>query len=599
MTFSGLREKYDIIHELVNAIGDEELSVLSKFLRSRIVSPESYVTLLGETSSGKTTLINGLLGKNLLKTSAAPTTGTIVEVKFESGIGVPEYYAINRNATMEVLDKNTFADLSCKPDDLLSRLQLVVPELKGLSGLRLFDTPGYGSIIDRHEEVLREFIPNSDVLIYVIGYKIGIQEEDFLFMRSIQELLQDDTEIIVVVNRCPLMVTDKDRRIREIGEYARDLFHRSVPVFKVMAEACDAPEILPQAPDLWAYINKRLNSPERQQKLIRTLNAYLDDLLVQADHVIEKQELANRISREEKAALRKCAENLREKGSRINDTLIVPTFDRLIVQAPGALARARDMICDKILNRIDSEKTGRMDETLTFVNVHYLPLTVNQEMREYQRHLELVLDDMNEQVDNYLNQAIADYYSEIELRFASNVELAARFGGRKIAGRFLENGLRQYFAAFGGAGGAGAGVANAAKHLLKKTGELFGKKFSSKTYNVLAHTLKRIGFTSIKAIGNAVAVILEVALVIIDYATWKPKLKNQVRKGLDQWYDKTVDTVIIDLEKLKDENINTLNTIIKENASAYEIEADAIPEDISALITLQQQTHRKLEERKL
>ena len=115
MTFSDLKKKHEIIQKLIDAINDEELSTLSKFMRSRISFPESYVTMLGETSSGKTTLINGLLKEQLLKTSAVPTTGAIVEVLFDSEAKFPEYYAINCDATMERLDINTFMDLSKLP----------------------------------------------------------------------------------------------------------------------------------------------------------------------------------------------------------------------------------------------------------------------------------------------------------------------------------------------------------------------------------------------------------------------------------------------------------------------------------------------------
>lgn len=599
MTFSDLKKKHEIIQKLIDAIKDEELSTLSKFMRSRISSPESYVTMLGETSSGKTTLINGLLNERLLKTSAVPTTGAVVEVLFDSEVTSPEYYAINRDATMERLDVNTFVDLSSNPDDLLARLQIAVPEVNGLAGLRLFDTPGYGSIVDKHEEVLREFIPNSDVIIYVIGYKIGIQENDFLFMRCIQELIRDDTDVIVVVNRCPATVSEKDRRMTEIRRYAEDLFHRDIPIFTVATETSDTGYTLPKAANLWAYVNKLLNSPERQETLINTLNSYLDDLLAQADGLIEKHELANLMSQKEKAELKACANELRKKGNNIVNTEIIPTFDRLIADTPRLLEQAKETIHTELSESIDDERTGRMDETIAFVNNHSLPMAINRETKEYERRLMLELDAMNERVDDYLNEAIANYYHEIELHFATNAELAARAGGGKIVGKMMENGLRQYFAAFGGAGGAGAGVANAAKHLLKKAGDLFGKKFSRETYNALAHTLKKIGFTSVKAIGNAVTVIIEVAQVIIDYSTWKPKLKKQVKKGLGEWYEKTVDTVTKDLENLKTENIKTLKDIINDIASTYELEAEEMIENMPELIALKAETHKKLEEAKL
>lgn len=599
MTFSDLKKKHEIIQKLVDVVNDDELTTLSKFMRSRISSPESYVTMLGETSSGKSTLINGLLQKKLLKTSAAPTTGAIVEVSFDSDVSSPEYYAINRNATMEQLDYNTFVSLSSNPDDMLARLQIAVPEVKGLSGLRVFDTPGYGSIVDKHEEVLKEFIPNSDAIVYVIGYKIGIQENDFLFWRYIQELIHDDTDIIIVVNRCPVTVTENDRRLNEIRSYSTDIFHRNVPVFTIEAETSASGDILPPAKEVWDYINKLLNSPERQKILINTLNAYLDDLLAQADSIVDKHELAHLMSHQEKEDLRICAKELRQKGNHIVNTEIIPTFDRLIADTPKLFSRAQDAIYENIVTAIDNEVTGRMDETIAFVNNHSLPMAINRETKEYERRLMLELDAMNERVDDYLNEAIANYYHEIELRYASNAELAARVGGGKIVGKFMENGLKQYFAAFGGAGGAGAGVANAAKHLLKKVGDLFGKKFSRETYNALAHTLKKIGATSAKAIGNVVTVIIELAQVIIDYSTWKPKLKKQVKKGLCVWCEKTIETVTTDLENLRKQNIETLKEIIDGIAYSYELEAEETVDNVSALIERKKQIHKELEEAKL
>lgn len=596
MTFLDLKKKHHIIQKLIEAINNDKLSTLSKFMHSRISSPESFVTMLGETSSGKSTLINGLLGRKLLRTSAAPTTAAVVEIMVDADIKEPEYYAINRNATMEQLDMNTFIALSNNPDNLLSRLQIAVPEVKGLSGLRLFDTPGYGSIVDKHEEVLREFIPNSDVIIYVIGYKIGIQENDFLFMRYIQELIHDDTDVVVVVNRCPSSASELDRRLSEIRQYSEDLFHRQVPLFIVSTKVGSSDDVLPPATELWLHINSLINSQERQKTLVTTLDSYLNDLLAQADSLVEKHELANIISRKEQEELKVCADELRKKGVRIVETEIIPTFDRLIADVPKFLSKSRSTIYDQLTEAIDNEKNARMDETITFVNNHSLPMAVSNEIKEYERRLILELDAMNERVDDYLNEAIANYYHEIELRFTTNAELAARAGGGKIVGKVMENGLKQYFAAFGGAGGAGAGVANAAKHLLKKAGDLFGKKFSRETYNVLAHTLKKIGATSVKAIGNVVTVIIEVAQVIIDYSTWKTKLKKQVNKGLDNWYDETLETITKDLKNLKNRNIYTLNEIINEIPSSYELSEEEMVENMPMLIALKNETHKKLEE---
>lgn len=592
MTLSDLNRKYEIIEKLVDVVKDEELNILTKFLRSRIRCPESYVTMLGETSSGKSTIINGLLGEKILKTSSIPTTGTIVEVSFDDKVDNPEYYAINSDATMEKLDASLFERLTINPDDMLKRLKLVIPSMKNLSGLRLFDTPGYGSIVDKHEEVLRDFIPNSDVIIYVVGYKIGIQEDDFIFMRGIQELINRENEIIVVVNRCPVNISKDDKRIKEICKYTKDLFHKDIPLFTVPASN----EALPCANDLWAYVKSILESPSREQALINALDGYLNELLSRVCAYIDKLEFQSITSQKEKEELRNYAKVFREKAHKVINQQIEPTFERLIKSAPKYLKDSSDIIYTEISSYIDREDTGKMDETIVYVNTHTLPMSVEREIREYEKRLMLELDNMNKQVDSYLNEAIADYYQEIELHFITNAEIAARASGGKFVGQVMENGLKQYFATFGGAGGAGAGVANAAKHFLKKTGDLFGKKFSRETYNALAHTLKKIGFTSVKAIGNVVTVIIEVAQVVIDYSTWKNKLKKQVKKGINQWYDKTLNTIEKDLTSLKEQNISTLGSIIEDVASAYELNSKEVVDNMSELLSIRKETLKMLKE---
>ena len=44
-------------------------------------NPKSYVMLLGETSSGKSTILNGLLGCACLPAASSPTTGEVVEIE--------------------------------------------------------------------------------------------------------------------------------------------------------------------------------------------------------------------------------------------------------------------------------------------------------------------------------------------------------------------------------------------------------------------------------------------------------------------------------------------------------------------------------------
>ena len=136
----------------------------------------------------------------------------------------------------------------------------------------------------------------------------------------------------------------------------------------------------------------------------------------------------------------------------------------------------------------------------------------------------------------------------------------------------MKNGLGNYFIQFGGAGGANAGIANAASHGLRKLGELFGKHFSRGTHNALKHALSKIGATSMKAVGVAVAVIVEVGILVWEYSTWKGGLKDKIDKALKAWQNENEPLILKDIEQLRLENISTIQAIAKDVYNSFEIE---------------------------
>ena len=79
-------ENYNLVNSIIEKTEDKELKVLSAFLGDRIRNIDSYVLMLGETSSGKSSIINGLMDENTLFVSSTPSTGSITEVEFKDEI---------------------------------------------------------------------------------------------------------------------------------------------------------------------------------------------------------------------------------------------------------------------------------------------------------------------------------------------------------------------------------------------------------------------------------------------------------------------------------------------------------------------------------
>lgn len=76
----------DILCSIAIELNSQRLIELSKFLRQRISQPDSYVVVLGESCSGKSTIINSLIGQGILPVSSVPSTGAITEVFIDPDI---------------------------------------------------------------------------------------------------------------------------------------------------------------------------------------------------------------------------------------------------------------------------------------------------------------------------------------------------------------------------------------------------------------------------------------------------------------------------------------------------------------------------------
>lgn len=565
--------KLETLMPLIEATGQEDLKIQAKFLRDRINHPDSYIVLLGETSSGKSSIINGLLGEDLLPMKASPSTAAITEIEITDQIDKDEYYAINKNATMEIIDKATFQELCEEPDDQLQRLRLRRKSASTmLKYARIFDTPGYGSIVAEHEEVLKDFLPNSDFVVYTINYKIGIQQEDFTFMGFLKELIREDVEVVLVINRCPAGCDENDLRIKEIKSYAKDILKLEPCIFYIEnVDAQDTGHPFPNSSQLWEYVNKKLASIERQKRLDNVFDIYIRELYNKCDDVIQTRYLECQLDEEAYNALRECQKATANRLRQAVPDLIEPAFEHISSTLPSKFEFAANHATHELYERIGDDSKWHKDEMVAYINAHLLPHTLMLETKEIQNYIEVELDDLNDKVDDYIQKEIIKFNNELSIRMESNVEAALKENvAKKFGQRLGENLLGKYFAGFGGAGGAGAGVANAASHALKKIGDLFGKTFSRETHNGLKHFLAKIGATSTKAIGAAVAVLIELLTMVIDLATWKAILGKQIRKSIVQWATEALPSVQRDLEKLKEENIETMYAIAREFEKSYD-----------------------------
>ena len=99
--------------------------------------------------------------------------------------------------------------------------------------MNIFDTPGFGSILQQHEEILKNFIPQSDCIIYVISYRAGLNLDDADFIRFLRDNKDDEVGIFLAINRAPVGTTEEDARVKEIKTHFAELYSLNPPSFLI------------------------------------------------------------------------------------------------------------------------------------------------------------------------------------------------------------------------------------------------------------------------------------------------------------------------------------------------------------------------------
>ena len=132
------------------------------------------LVVVGEFNSGKSAVINALVGAPILLEGVTPTTAVITRLRY-----APTHLEHREGALLEV----------GYPLDLLRELAIV-------------DTPGTNAILREHEEITSHFVPRADLVLFVTSADRPFTETERAFMERIRAW---GKKIVVILNKVDLL----------------------------------------------------------------------------------------------------------------------------------------------------------------------------------------------------------------------------------------------------------------------------------------------------------------------------------------------------------------------------------------------------------
>ena len=177
----------------------DDLANASKILDlyEKLSNDEFHVSFTGHFSAGKSSIINYLLGKELLPKSPIPTSANIV--KITSGAGVARVFFNEQNPVEydEPYDIDMIKDF-CMTKDTIKQIEIHTSEPLVPKGSFIVDTPGIDAADDADRYMTESSLHLVDVLYYVMDYNHVQSEINFSFLKQIQ---QKNIPIYLVINQ--------------------------------------------------------------------------------------------------------------------------------------------------------------------------------------------------------------------------------------------------------------------------------------------------------------------------------------------------------------------------------------------------------------
>ena len=334
-----LRQEKEALAEIRLALAEIDLPPdgLAALQKAILQLDELFLlVVVGEFNSGKSALVNALLGENVLPEGATPTTSQVTLVKW------------GEHAATQVVDEN-FA-IHSHPLALLKELNIV-------------DTPGTNAVIRHHERLTDEFVPRSDLVLFTTSADRPMTESERQFL---ERILAWGKKIIFVLNKADIL--EEEAALQEVSDFvlthASTLLGGPPEIFPVSARLAQRARGEPD-PDQ----RRRLRAASRLDALEEFIVATLDDdtrLLLKFNNPLG---VAGHLLAQAEKAVQSQAEELKEdKETAASLESIISDYEReLRSELAPRLAEV-----ENILNRLEQRGLDFFDSTLRLSKISQL-----------------------------------------------------------------------------------------------------------------------------------------------------------------------------------------------------------------------------------
>ena len=222
--------------ELAQELGAEPVAEEARELAARVSEGRFYVACVGQFKRGKSTLLNALVGHEVVPTGFVPVTAVPTVIRFGDVLHARIRMRDGSWQDVAMSDLKDYVTEELNPENRkhVDGAEVFVPSPLLSSGMCFVDTPGLGSVFTGNTATTQAFIPHIDAALVVVGADPPIAGEELVLVEAVGKQVQD---LILVINKSD-RTSDPERAAA--AKFTRDILekrlHRPMgEVFEVSA----------------------------------------------------------------------------------------------------------------------------------------------------------------------------------------------------------------------------------------------------------------------------------------------------------------------------------------------------------------------------
>lgn len=227
-----LSERLHSAREIFKLRGDEAQFKRCEDLMAKLAEDRFTLAVLGQFKRGKSSLMNAIIGQELLPVGVLPLTSAITILRFgpkerlliryeNVSLPFPEEFSVERLAEFVTERENAGNRKRVKT----ATVELPLPFLR--RGLEFVDTPGIGSAIEANTMTTLNFLPECAAALFVTSVDSPFSNAELEFLETIREHVH---KIFFVVNKTDLL-DGRDRR--DVLDFVRGKIQKQMNVENV------------------------------------------------------------------------------------------------------------------------------------------------------------------------------------------------------------------------------------------------------------------------------------------------------------------------------------------------------------------------------